>query len=275
MPIKFQLPVNFPYFARLIDSTMHQPTIDLNCDMGESYGNYKIGNDDQVMPHITSCNVAGGFHGGDPLQIEKTIKNALKHNLQIGAHPGFPDLQGFGRRKMQVPADELRAIIKYQIAAVKGMTESLGGKLTYVKPHGALYNMAADDAQVAESIVQAIEEIGADIAFMGLAGSEAMENAAKKAGIRFIAEAFADRRYTPNGRLQSRSIEGAVIHDAEKAAQQVLALAKDKQVISSKNTIIKLKAQSICIHGDNPKVEEILQTIGVLLRMNGIRKKAF
>lgn len=254
---------------------MQISTIDLNCDMGESYGNYKIGNDDRVMPYITSCNIACGFHGGDPLQIEKTIKNALKHGLQIGAHPGFPDLQGFGRRRMQVPVDELRAIVKYQIAAVKGMTESLGGKLAYVKPHGALYNMAADDAEVAQSIVQAIQEIGENIAFMGLAGSEVMENIAKKAGIRFIAEAFADRRYTPNGRLQSRSIEGAVIYDAKKAAEQVVALAKDKQVISSENTIIKLEAESICIHGDNPKVEEILQTIGVLLRMNGIEKKAF
>ncbi len=254
---------------------MRQFSIDLNCDMGESYGNYKIGNDDRVMPYITSCNVACGFHGGDPLQIEKTIKNALKHGLQIGAHPGFPDLQGFGRRRMQIPADELRAIIKYQIAAVKGMTESLGGKLAYVKPHGALYNMAADDAQVAQSIVQAIQEIGQDIAFMGLAGSEQMEGIAKKVGVRFIAEAFADRRYTPNGRLQSRSIEGAVIHDAEKAAAQVLSLAKDKQVISSENTMVKINAQSICIHGDNPKVADILQTIGVLLRMNGIEKKAF
>ncbi len=252
-----------------------QLTIDLNCDMGESYGNYKIGNDDRVMPYITSCNVACGFHGGDPLQIEKTIKNALKHGLQIGAHPGFPDLQGFGRRKMRVPADELRAIVKYQIAAIKGITESLGGKLTYVKPHGALYNMAADDAKIAKSIVQAIQEIGENLAFMGLAGSASMKETAKKAGIRFIAEAFADRRYTPNGRLQSRSIEGAVIHDAEKAAAQVLALAKDKQLISSENTIIKLEAQSICIHGDNPKVEDILQAIGVLFRMNGIEKQAF
>ena len=118
---------------------MSQLGIDLNCDMGESYGNYKIGNDDEVMPYITSCNVACGFHGGDPLQIEKTIKSALKYGLQIGAHPGLPDLQGFGRRRMQIPADELRAIIKYQVAAVKGITESLGGQLTYVKPHGALY----------------------------------------------------------------------------------------------------------------------------------------
>jgi len=254
---------------------MHQPQIDLNCDMGESYGNYKIGNDDRVMPYITSCNVACGFHGGDPLQIEKTIKNALKYGLQIGAHPGFPDLQGFGRREMQIPSNELRAIIKYQIAAIKGITESLGGKLAYVKPHGALYNTAADDEQVAKSIAQAIVEIDGNLAFMGLAGSPQMQKAAEAVGIRFIAEAFADRRYMPNGRLQSRQIAGAVIHDAQQAAEQVLLLAKSQEVISSENTKIKVNAQSICIHGDNPKVGEILQTIGVLLRMNGIEKKAF
>lgn len=252
-----------------------QLSIDLNCDMGESYGNYRIGNDDQVMPYITSCNVACGFHGGDPLQIEKTIKNALKHGLQIGAHPGFPDLQGFGRRKMQIPSDELRAIIKYQIAAVKGITESLGGKLRYVKPHGALYNMAADDEQVAKSIVKAIIEIDDNLAFMGLAGSSQMQNAAEEVGIRFIAEAFADRRYIPNGRLQSRQIAGAVIHDAQQAAEQVLLLAKNQEVISSENTTIKVKAQTICIHGDNPKIAAILEAIDVILSKNKITKKGF
>jgi len=159
---------------------MPKLTIDLNCDMGESYGNYKIGNDDRIMPYITSCNVACGFHGGDPLQIERTIKNALKHNLQIGAHPSYPDLQGFGRRKMNVPPDELKAIIKYQIAAVKGIAESLGGKLTYVKPHGALYNSAADDKEIVASIVNAIKEIDEELAFLGLAGSKEMQAVAKK-----------------------------------------------------------------------------------------------
>jgi len=254
---------------------MAQLTIDLNCDMGESYGNYKIGNDDLVMPYITSCNIACGFHGGDPLQIEKTIKKALKYGVQIGAHPSYPDLQGFGRRRMQVPTDELRAILKYQIAAVKGMTESLGGKLTYVKPHGALYNTAADDEQVTECIIQAIKELSPNIAFMGLAGSKVMESIAKKNDIRFIAEAFADRRYTANGRLQSRKIDGAVIHNAEIAAEQVLSLVLKKEVTSNLHTAVIIKSKSICIHGDNPQVGDILKSIDVILKKHKITKRAF
>ena len=254
---------------------MKQLHIDLNCDMGESYGNYKIGNDDRIMPHITSCNVACGFHGGDPLQIERTIKNALKHNLQIGAHPSYPDLQGFGRRNMNVPPDELKAIIKYQISAVKGITESLGGKLTYVEPHGALYNAAADDKKIAESIVQAIKEIDENLAFLGLAGSKEMQTVAKKAGVKFIAEAFADRRYTASGRLQSRRIDGAVIHHAQIAAEQVLSLVKDQAVTSNLNTSVKVKAQSICIHGDNPQIEDILVAIDAILKKHEVMKKAF
>ncbi len=254
---------------------MAKLTIDLNCDMGESYGNYKIGNDDRIMPHITSCNVACGFHGGDPLQIERTIKNALKHNLQIGAHPSYPDLQGFGRRNMNVPPDELKAIIKYQIAAVKGITESMGGKLAYVKPHGALYNAAADDKKIAESIVNAIKEIDEELAFLGLASSKEMQTVAKKAGVRFVAEAFADRRYTASGRLQSRKIDGAVIHHAQIAAEQVLTLVKDQSVTSNLNTPVEVKAQSICIHGDNPQIEEILAAINTILSKNKIDKQAF
>lgn len=254
---------------------MNQLRIDLNCDMGESFGNYQIGNDDLVMPYITSCNVACGFHGGDPLQIEKTIKNALKYGLQIGAHPSFPDLQGFGRRYMKIPPKELKAIIKYQIAAVKGITESLGGKLAYVKPHGALYNTAANESEVAESIVNAIKEMGTDIAFLGLAGSEPMRKTAEHAGIRFVAEAFADRRYTADGRLQSRSIDGAVIHDPTKTAEQVLSLVQNKRVICNEGTPVSVRAQSVCIHGDNPKVTQILEAINTAFKTENILKEHF
>ena len=254
---------------------MSAQSIDLNCDMGESYGNYRIGNDDAIMPYITSCNVACGFHGGDPLQIEKTINNALKHGLQIGAHPGFPDLQGFGRRNMDIPADELRAIVKYQIAAVKGITESLGGKLAYVKPHGALYNMAADSESIALTVAKAIRETDNQLAFMGLAGSRAMQNAAKIHQLRYIPEAFADRRYTPNGRLQSRRIAGSVLHDPQEAAQQVFSIAKNQSVRSSENTEVSIMAKSICIHGDNPRVTTILQSIDEKLKASQIDKKPF
>ncbi|MEM6321304.1 MAG: 5-oxoprolinase subunit PxpA [Bacteroidota bacterium] len=254
---------------------MNQLAIDLNCDMGESYGNYHIGNDDVILPYITSANVACGFHGGDPLHIETTIKKALQHGVQIGAHPGFPDLQGFGRRRMSVPADELRAIVKYQIAAVKGITESLGGQLAYVKPHGALYNAAADDATIAESIAQAVREVDEKLALMGLADSQIVRAAATKEGLRFIAEAFADRKYTPQGRLQSRQIAGSVHHDPQIAAQQVVSIAHQQRVKTSENTFISIQAQSICIHGDNPSIKTILQTINALLETHQIQKRAF
>lgn len=248
--------------------------IDLNCDMGESYGNFKIGNDDRIFPYITSCNIACGFHGGDPLHIENTIKKAIRYGVQIGAHPSYPDLQGFGRRKMQIPSNELIAIIKYQISAVKGITESLGGRLAYVKPHGALYNTATDDEQVATNIVQAIKEIDKNLAILGLAGSN-MKRVAIREGIRFVAEAFADRKYTSNARLLSRSIENSVIHNPQKAAEQVLSLVMNKEVISDENIRVRVFAQSICIHGDNPQVEAILQSIDALFKENIITKRAF
>lgn len=249
-------------------------TIDLNCDMGESFGNYKIGNDDLIFPYITSCNVACGFHGGDPFHIENTIKKAIQYGVQVGGHPSYPDLQGFGRRKMSVPAVELKAIIKYQIAAIKGITESHNGKMTYVKPHGALYNTAASDEKEASIIIQAIQEIDENIAIMGLAGST-NELLAKEMGIRFIAEAFADRRYTADGRLMSRSKVGAVLHKPEDTASQVLSMVKQKTVTADDGSIIPLKPQTICIHGDNPKVVDILKAIHQILKANQIGIKAF
>jgi len=249
--------------------------IDINCDMGESFGNFTIGNDEQIFPYITSCNIACGFHGGDPLHIEKTIKRAIQYKVRIGAHPSYPDLQGFGRRPMQVPSDELIAILKYQIAALKGLTESLGGQLTYVKPHGALYNTAVKEIQVALTIARAIAAIDTQLAFMGLAGSKTMQEAAVSENIRFIAEAFADRRYTDAGSLQSRSIAGSVLHDPEEAARQVHSLVTDRRAISSNGNSVAINAQSICIHGDNPQAVNILQRIDQSLKENHIQKCAF
>lgn len=234
--------------------------IDLNCDMGESYGRFKVGNDEAIFPYVTSSNIACGFHGGDPLHIENTIKGAIAHGVRIGAHPAYPDLSGFGRRRMQLGRDELKAVVKYQIAALKGMTESLGGRLAYVKPHGALYNTAADDASEAFCIIQAIREIDPELALMGLAGS-IMEETARREQIPFIAEAFADRRYESNGRLRSRSKEGAVIAAPEQAAGQVFSIARHKQVESYDGAIVPVDAQSVCIHGDNPSAISILQAV--------------
>ena len=248
--------------------------IDLNCDMGESFGRFTVGNDENIFPYITSCNIACGFHGGDPVHMERTIGLALKHGVQIGAHPSYPDLNGFGRRKMQLHGAELKAILKYQIAALKGMVESMGGTLAYVKPHGALYNTASNDENETTIVIEAIREISPDLAFMGLAES-LMGRLAKEKGMGFIAEAFADRRYHSNGRLVSRSVAGSVIHDPEMAVRQVLSIVRDQSVTSMEGERIAVRAQSVCIHGDNPAAVAILRELNRAFETNRISKKAF
>ncbi len=248
--------------------------IDLNCDMGESYGQFKVGNDGGIFPYITSCNIACGFHGGDPLHIENTIKSALRHCVQIGAHPSYPDLAGFGRRKMKLEKTELKAILKYQISALKGMAESLGGQLKYMKPHGALYNAAAADETETRIIIEAMQEVDASLMLMGLAGSIS-EKISKEMSVPFIAEAFADRKYTADGQLMPRGREGAVIHDPALAAAQVLSIVLNKKVESDAGTDIPVNAQSICIHGDNPAAVSILQALEGAFEQNNIVKKSW
>lgn len=248
--------------------------IDINCDMGESYGRFKVGNDNKIFPYITSCNIACGFHGGDPLTIEQTIKNALQHHVKIGAHPSYPDLMGFGRRQMTMRKDELKALVKYQVAALKGMTESLGGQLTYVKPHGALYNTAASEITEATTIIQAILEIDSSLILLGLAGS-VLEKAAQYSDIQFAAEAFADRTYTAEGKLMARARPNAVIHEPNRAVEQVLDIILQQKVVSNDNTLVSIKADSLCIHGDNPAAVELLQNIDEALLKNNIAKKSF
>lgn len=233
---------------------------DLNCDLGESYGRFRVGNDDALFPYLTSCNIACGFHGGDPLHIERTIRKALDHGLRIGAHPAYPDLMGFGRRKMHIAVDELKAIIKYQVAALKGMVESLGGGLSYVKPHGALYNSMVIDAAEAEAVIAAIQQIDPGLAVMGLAGSQVGE-LVRAAGLPFIAEAFADRRYNENGQLVVRGTPGAVIHDPAAAVRQVFEIVEHGRLTTVEGKTRPLKADSFCIHGDNPAAPAILQAI--------------
>lgn len=243
--------------------------IDLNADIGESYGQFKIGNDAALIPYLSSCNIACGFHGGDPLNIERTISLALEHGLRIGAHPSYPDLAGFGRRKMQIPAKELKAIIKYQISALKGMVESQGGTLAYVKPHGALYNTAASTASESQVIVDAIQEMDAHLKLMGLAGSQ-LEKVAIQNKLSFITEAFADRRYTTQGTLLSRKEDGAVLNQPSDAIQQVLSIVLEGKVLTNENTFIPIQAQSICLHGDHPNTPEILKTLREIFIGKGI-----
>ncbi len=249
-------------------------TLDINCDLGESFGHYIIGNDQAVFPHITSCNIACGFHGGDPLHMHRTIESAIKHRVQIGAHPGFPDRPGFGRRKMELPPEEIKATIKYQLAAISGMAKSLGADVTYMKPHGALYNMAVVSESISNTLIDAVLEVDPNMRIMGLAGS-LFQELCESRNVRFISEGFADRSYLPDGSLQPRISEEAVVFDPGKAAEQVLEMVQRKRVRTIGGTTIPLEIQSICVHGDNPAVVDILKSIDEALANTGIVKRHF
>ena len=248
--------------------------IDINCDMGEGFGNYQFGSDEDIFPYITSCNVACGFHAGDPLHIERTLMMAKEHAVQVGAHPSYPDLQGFGRRYLKMEAVELKAFIKYQVAAIQGLAASLGTPIRYVKPHGALYNRAADDEMEARTVVAAIRELDDTLALVGLAGS-VLEQVAQQSGLEFIPEAFADRRYNPKGRLVSRQVPEAVIEEPGEAAAQVVSIITEQKVYTQDYQPVEVHAKSICIHGDNPEVIHVLKAIHEALKERNIDKRPF
>lgn len=239
---------------------MQEYPIDINCDMGESYGDVIIGQDEKLMPLITSCNIACGYHGGDSFHMRKTILLALKHNVRIGAHPSYPDLEGFGRRKMNFSKEKLISIIGEQMVTLKEMVEELGGKLSYVKPHGALYNKASEDVVESEAVIDAIQSIDGKLKLMGLASS-VIEDVAKKKDIDFIAEAFCDRKYEKDGKLMSRGRPEAVLRNREEAVAQVKSIVFDKKVKINATQSIEINANSICVHGDNPMALEFLIAI--------------
>ncbi|MDD2446468.1 MAG: LamB/YcsF family protein [Tissierellia bacterium] len=243
--------------------------VDLNSDIGESFGNYKLGLDEEVAKYISSANIACGWHAGDPMVMAKTIDIAVLENIAIGAHPGFPDLMGFGRRNMNVTADEAKNYIKYQIGALWAFAKSKGAKLQHVKTHGAFYNMAAKDPVLAEAIAQAVYEVDKDLILLGLANSQ-MINAGKKVGLRVANEVFADRAYNTDGTLVSRLIEGAVIHDKDIAISRVVRMVKEGKVEAINGEDIDIKADSICVHGDNPQAVEFVKNIRQVLEKEGV-----
>lgn len=247
--------------------------IDLNCDLGESFGAYHIGNDHMIMDYVSSVNIACGFHAGDPEIMEKTVKLAIQKGISIGAHPGYPDLQGFGRRAMTLSDESLRAMIIYQVSALKGFVEIYGGTLRHVKPHGALYNLAAKDYHVAEIIAKAVYDIDPDLILMGLAGSE-MIKAAKAVGLKFSRELFADRHYTSDLKLVPRGIEGAVIDKVEDSVNQCLGMIKSNELIDINGKTQIIKGDSICIHGDNAHGIEVVQSLIESLKKENIEVKA-
>lgn len=243
--------------------------VDLNADLGESFGAYTIGMDAEVLRYITSANVACGFHAGDPVVMEKTVALAKAHDTAVGAHPGYPDLMGFGRRNLKISPAEAKAYIKYQVGALLAFTGACGVKLQHVKPHGAFYNMAAVDDALAAAICEGIREADPELIVLGLAGS-AHIRAAKAAGLRVASEVFADRAYMDDGTLVPRSMPSAMVHDREKAIARTVGMVKDRCVETITGKIIPIEADSICVHGDNPDAIGFTQQIRAALEAEGI-----
>ncbi|MBC2581094.1 5-oxoprolinase subunit PxpA [Clostridium sp. DJ247] len=223
--------------------------VDLNCDLGESFGSYKIGVDEKILPFITSANIACGFHAGDPGVMHKTVRLALENGVSIGAHPGLPDLVGFGRRNMSISPEEAYDMVVYQIGALNGFVKAEGGRMQHVKPHGSLYNMAAKDQILAEAIAKAIYKIDSQLILFGLSGSELIK-AGEKIGLRTASEVFADRTYQQDGSLTPRANNDAIITNSDHAIKQVIKMVREGTVLCLQGFHIPIKADTICIHGD-------------------------
>lgn len=244
-------------------------SIDLNCDMGEAFGNYNMPNDEKLMPYISSVNVACGFHAGDASVMQKTVQLAKKHHISIGAHPGLPDLQGFGRREMKITPAEAYQITLYQIGALAAFVKAEQALLHHVKPHGALYNMAAKDVALAAAIAQAVADFNPQLIFYGLSGSE-MIKAAKSLGLKTAAEVFADRTYQDDGHLSPRGQSNALITNHQDAIKQVLDMVKHKTVNSVTGKKVAITADTICIHGDGVHAVSFAQQISNTLKTENI-----
>jgi len=234
--------------------------VDINCDMGESFGVYRLGFDEEMMSHITSANIACGYHAGDPIVMERTIALAKNHGVSVGAHPGFPDLVGFGRRNMELTPQEVRNDIIYQAGALAAFAQIEGVSLQHVKPHGQLYNLAAKDKPMTEAICDAISGLGKNLILVALSGSQ-MAEIATKSGLKVAREAFADRAYHRDGSLVSRKREGSVIHDPERVAERVIQMVQEGKVQSIEGDLIDLEVDSVCVHGDTPGAVQLAQTI--------------
>lgn len=248
-------------------------TIDLNCDMGEAFGNYSMPDDEILMDYITSANIACGYHAGDPEVMQRTVNMAIKKGVAIGAHPGLPDLQGFGRREIKITANEAYQITLYQIGALHAFVKAAGGKLHHVKAHGALYNMAAKDTALARAIVQAVHDFDPALILYGLAGSE-MIKAAQQSGLTTASEVFADRTYQDDGSLTPRSQKNAIITNEQQSVKQVLMMVKEQKVISVNNKTVALKADTLCLHGDGAHAVDFAKLINQKLKQEGITLKA-
>jgi UPF0271 protein len=245
--------------------------VDLNTDAGESFGAWALGDDVALLTHVTSVNVACGFHAGDPSVIRRTIRLAADAGLRIGAHPGYPDLQGFGRRAMALTPREVEDVVLYQVAALLGIARAEGVRLAHVKPHGALYNRAATDPDLASAIARAVASLDPRLVLVGLAGSSLMK-AAAEAGLPGAAEAFADRAYLADGSLAPRHLPGAVIHDVDLVARRAIAIVRDGHVPSlESDSDVPVRADTLCIHSDTPRAAELARSVRAALEGAGVR----
>ena len=243
--------------------------IDLNSDMGESFGAWKMGNDEAVLPFVTSANIACGFHGGDPATMRKTVAAALRHGVALGAHPGLPDLQGFGRRNMAITDQEAYDMMVVQIGALAAVAASQGAELRHVKAHGQLYNMAVKDEGLSRALAQAVHDVDSDLVFFGLAGST-MLPIAEKIGLNVASEVFGDRHYMPDGTLCPRNHPAAMIEDVSESIRQVLQMVKQGTVTAMDGTLVRVRADTLCIHGDQPGAAAFARAIRDALVAEGV-----
>lgn len=249
---------------------MNPTTINLNADLGESFGAWRMGDDAALLQVIGSANIACGFHAGDPVVMRETVRLALANGVSLGAHPAFPDLQGFGRRAMQLSAQELEATILYQVGALQAMAAAEGGRVTHVKPHGALNNIACADAGVAATVARAVRALDRDLILLAPALS-ALETAGEAAGLRVGREVFADRTYQHDGQLTPRSQPGAVLHDAQACVQHVLRMLDAQGIVTADGQRLPTPIHSICVHGDGPDAVASAQQIRKALEAAGYR----
>lgn len=250
------------------------PRIDINCDLGESFGIYKLGQDEKIYPLITSANIACGFHAGDPQVMRASVALALQHHVAIGAHPGMPDLLGFGRRGMELSKEELENGLIYQIGALEAFVKVHHSHLSHVKPHGWLYNAAASNLDLALTIAWAVKAVSPQLVLFGLAGSQLIR-AAREVGLAYAQEAFMDRTYQNDGTLTSRHSDMALISDPERAAQQALSIVLEGKVQAIDGTRVEIRAETLCVHGDNPNAVSVLTEVRKRLLDNGVKISPF
>ncbi len=250
------------------------PSVDLNADMGESFGPWKMGDDKSLLKIITSANIACGFHAGDPDVMAKTMTLAAENGVGIGAHPGFPDLQGFGRRNMKVPHDSLRNLVRYQFGAAMGMAKAVGTKVRHLKLHGALANMCSVDIEMARACYQGALDVDPDIIVMVLAVTK-QEEAARELGCNWVGEIFADRAYNDDGTLVDRSLPGAVIHDPDLAGPRILNMVREGAIITESGKRLKTAIDTICLHGDGPTAVQIARSVRETLIAGGVEVTKF